>query len=319
MSYVNDYTTIAHALSFVDAHDRDRWVQMGMAVKSEMGDDGFELWRDWSAKAPSYNKKAAIATWKSFKPTGGVTIASLFHEAKAGGWRSDGSYIPPTLAERKALEAERAAASQAAEATRQEGYAAAAKKAANLLAKSRDVAANHPYLAAKGIKPYGARQLRDCLFVPLSIDGQVTNLQVIGEDGTKRFLTGGQVKGASLVLGRLKDALQVLLCEGWATGCTLHEATGLAVVVAFDAGNLVAVAKRLHGCLAANVMVLVCGDVDESGTGQAAAKRAVAALSPRAILALPSFTPAQKDHYQQAHGKPPSDYNDLHQLGKGGV
>lgn len=94
MSYLNDYTTIAHALSFVDAHDRDRWVQMGMAVKSEMGDDGFELWRDWSAKAPSYNKKAAIATWKSFKANGGVTIASLFHEAKAGGGGSRIHLIP---------------------------------------------------------------------------------------------------------------------------------------------------------------------------------------------------------------------------------
>ncbi len=316
MTYTNNY---ANALAFVDATPYETWTRMGMAVKSELGEGGWDVWRDWSAKAPNYSEKAAKTTWKSFKAGGGVTIASLFHEAKAMGWKPDVPYTPPTPAERKALEAERAAANQAAEATRQEGYAAAAKKAANLLEKSQDVAANHPYLAAKGIKPYGARQLRDCLFVPLSIEGKVTSLQVISNDGSKQFLTGGQVKGASLVLGRLKDAPQVLLCEGWATGCTLHEATGLAVVVAFDAGNLVAVAKRLHGCLAANVRVLVCGDVDESGTGQAAAKRAVAALSPRAILALPSFTPAQKDHYQQAHGKPPSDYNDLHQLGKGGV
>jgi len=34
-----------------------------------------------------------------------------------------------------------------------------------------------------------------------------------------------------------------VVCEGYATGATIHEATGLAVIVAFDAGNLLPVAR----------------------------------------------------------------------------
>ena len=32
------------ALYSIPAEDRDTWVQMGMAIKSELGDGGFDLW-----------------------------------------------------------------------------------------------------------------------------------------------------------------------------------------------------------------------------------------------------------------------------------
>ena len=306
---------IASALRHLDAHDRDGWVQMGMAVKSELGEAGFTLWDDWSRTADNYQPKAAKSVWKSINPGGRVTIASLFAQAIQHGYRPEQPYQPPSAEERAKLGQERADALAEAEALATQQRQAAKDKATALWAKGHDVAAEHPYLAAKGIVPAGVAQLRDMLLVPLRVAGELVNLQIIGADGGKRFLTGGQVKGASLVLGRLKDANTVLMCEGWATGCSLRQVTGLPVVVAFNAHNLVAVAERLASTLPAIVDVLVCGDSDTSLTGQQAASKAALALHPRGRSVIPVFTPEQVEQYRQQHGdKLPSDFNDLHQL-----
>lgn len=306
--------TIRAALAYLDAHDRDKWVLHGMAIKSELGEAGFTLWDDWSQTAKNYQAKAAKAVWKSIKPAGRVTIASLFAEAIQHGYRPDTPYMPPSPEERAQIEAERQAARTEAEAMAQQQRDAARQKAANLWGRGHSVSSEHAYLQAKGIQPKGAAQLRDMLLIPLRDGGELVNLQIIGADGGKRFLTGGQVKGASLVLGKLKEANTVLLCEGWATGCTLHQATGLPVVVAFNAHNLAVVAERLHGVLPADVAVVVCGDADASLTGQRAAGKAAELLQGRGRSVVPVFTQEQAEQYSQRHGKPPSDYNDLQQL-----
>ncbi|MFC7556311.1 hypothetical protein ACFQU7_34900 [Pseudoroseomonas wenyumeiae] len=47
-----------------------------------------------------------------------------------------------------------------------------------------------------------------------------------------------------MLIGRkLKPGTPLLVAEGYATGATLHEATRLPVVVAFNAGNLAAAAE----------------------------------------------------------------------------
>jgi putative DNA primase/helicase len=306
---------IRAALVHIDAHGRDTWVQMGMAVKSELGDTGFTIWDDWSQTAENYSSKAAKATWKSIKPAGRVTIASLFAEAIKHGYRPEQPYQAPTAEERAKLDAERAAALAEAQAIETEQRQAAKSKAAGLWEKAHPVSADHPYLQAKGIHPKGAAQLRDMLLIPIKVGGELVNLQIISADGSKRFLTGGQVKGASLVLGQLKGADTVLVCEGWATGCSLHQATGVPVVVTFNAGNLPVVAENLTKALQPEVRVLVCGDADASLTGQNAASDAADRLSPRGQSVIPAFTPEQGEKYQQQHdGKSPSDFNDLHQL-----
>ncbi|TCW29530.1 DUF927 domain-containing protein [Gulbenkiania mobilis] len=222
-----------------------------------------------------------------------------------------------TMSESERIDLERriTEARMAAEAERQRLATIATEKAQTNWERGHDISANHPYLLAKGIIPYGARQLRDMLLVPACIDGKIVTMQYIGKDGTKTFQTGGRTKGASLVLGRLKDAAIVLVCEGWATGCTLHQATGLPVVVAFNAHNLIAVAERLAASLPADVAVLVCGDSDASLTGQQAASKAAMSLYPRGRAIVPTFTDSQLEAYRQQHGdKLPSDFNDLAQL-----
>ena len=305
---------IRAALAYLDAHDRDKWVMHGMAVKSELGEAGFPIWDDWSRTAGNYQPKAARSVWKSIKPAGRITIASLFAEAIQHGYRPTAPYQPPSPEERAKIEAGRQAAQAEAEALAQQQRDAARQKAANLWGRGHAVSSEHTYLQAKGIQPKGAAQLRDMLLIPLRDGGELVNLQIIGADGAKRFLTGGQVKRASLVLGQIKGAATVLLCEGWATGCSLHQATGLPVVVAFNAHNLVTIAGRLASTLPVDVQVLVCGDTDESLAGQKAASRAAELLQGRGRSVVPVFTQAQAEQYRQQHGKAPSDYNDLHQL-----
>ncbi|QLG88615.1 DUF3631 domain-containing protein [Chitinibacter bivalviorum] len=309
---INQQSEIAAALSYVPSHDRDTWVLMAMAVKSELGEAGFDVWDSWSATAENYQSKAAKAVWKSIGAAGKVTIASLFSTAIQNGWKPSKPYTPPTPEQRQQIEAERQAAQAEADALAAQQRAEASAKAKQRWEEASTINAAHPYLIAKGIKPIGAKQFYKMLVLPLRANGEIVNLQYISEDGTKRFGTGGQVKGTSLVLGKLQGAAEALLCEGWATGCTLHEATGLPVVVAWNAGNLAMIAARLSEALP-EMALRVCGDTDASGTGQKTASEA-AIVHGMAVWCVPVFTPELIEQHTAQHGKVPSDFNDLHQL-----
>jgi putative DNA primase/helicase len=120
----------------------------------------------------------------------------------------------------------------------------------------------HPYLQRKHVKAYPGVQLGawpqrkadNCLLIPLrTASGKVTSVEAIlpnkiqirGEERDKDFLQGGAKAGAFFVIGDLEASPFILICEGYATGATLHEATGYAVAVAFDAGNLANVTAAL--------------------------------------------------------------------------
>ncbi|MGI9274172.1 MAG: PriCT-2 domain-containing protein [Endozoicomonas sp.] len=67
----------------------DQWKKVGMALNNwDPGAQGFELWLEWSKTGESYkNENEVRVAWKSFKPTGGITIATLFHQAQANGFQ----------------------------------------------------------------------------------------------------------------------------------------------------------------------------------------------------------------------------------------
>jgi len=76
------------ALNSVDPDcDRETWIELGMAVKMALGDAGYPIWHNWSAKGTKFKPHEMNSQWKSFdnnKP-GGITISTLFHHAfKAG-------------------------------------------------------------------------------------------------------------------------------------------------------------------------------------------------------------------------------------------
>ena len=160
----------------------------------------------------------------------------------------------------------------------------AAQRAQRLWDGATPAPADHPYLQNKQVQPHGLRvDDYNRLIVPVTIEGALSSLQFIDADGAKLFLPGGAVKGASFTIGGLSSADTLLLCEGFATGASLHEATGLPVVVAFSAGNLTPVAEQLRR-QCPTVTLVVCGDHDLSGTGQRAAREAADAVSSRVVL-----------------------------------
>jgi len=209
-----------------------------------------------------------------------------------------------TDSERQALHERMEASRRAQEAEQARVRAECKAKAERLWSDAAEtVSADHPYLVAKGVKSYGLRQLRDALVVPVRADaGGLVGLQFIQPDGTKRFLTGTPKAGSyHRITG---DLSRVLICEGYATGASLHEATGCAVAIAFDAGNLLAVATILRDKLPDAVLVL-CADDDrntEGNPGQTKARAAAVAVG--GLVVVPEFP----------LGTSGTDFNDLHHL-----
>ncbi|WP_410491114.1 DUF927 domain-containing protein [Aeromonas hydrophila] len=128
--------------------------------------------------------------------------------------------------------------------------------------------------------------------------GDLVNVQLIRADGTKRYLHGGQKAGA---FHRIEGGALVAICEGYATGLSIHQATGAAVYCAMDCGNLAAVAqiaRRQHP----KARILLCGDNDahtQGNPGKTKAEQAAAAIG--GLIALPPIAGDWND-YEQAHG-----------------
>lgn len=70
------------ALKLIPADDRREWVTVGMALKSEFGEDGLPIFIEWSKSSPKYDDVVTLQQWASFKADGGVKVATLFWLAK---------------------------------------------------------------------------------------------------------------------------------------------------------------------------------------------------------------------------------------------
>lgn len=215
-----------------------------------------------------------------------------------GDWRDGTQYTwqrrregpPPDAAELAAIRARTEEARKAAEAEREADYAKAAQKAAATWEASGPASADHAYLRRKGIGPHGARERNGQLVVPvLDAEGAVQSVQSIAADGRKQFMPGGRTRGGRFWIGDPADADTLALCEGYATGATVHEATGWPVCVTFNAGNLPTVAATLAAAHPA-ARFIVAGDDDRHTTGNPGrAKATAAAKCLNGYVALPTF------------------------------
>lgn len=304
---------IQEALAYIHSYeDRDSWIRMGAAIKSELGDVGFGLWDDWSKQASNYDAKEAKQTWKSLKP-GIINIGSLFYEAKQGGfqWRRDlrQKLSPEERAKRQEeMRLRRQAEIRAEKKAKQEAIVDANQR----WEKASTANTQHPYLIAKGINtPQIAHKLRqegDNLLIPLKQFGKVMGVQTITPEGTKHFNKNATVGGSSFILGSWRNAQEngVILCEGLATGASIHLATGKTVIVCFSGNNLAKVAQKLSN---QNINVVIAADKDQSNQGVRYAANAQAILGDKATTVIPPFTAEEL-----SQSNPPSDFNDLEKL-----
>lgn len=181
-----------------------------------------------------------------------------------------------------------------------------AKAVSAVRTNAEGVLEGHPYLIAKGVKPYGVRALKSMLIVPVrSVLGHLMSLQFIGPDGSKRFLTGGEIAGGYCAIGRPEGTL--CIAEGFATAASIRDATGFAVAVAFNAGNLAPVARVLREKFPA-LRILICADNDQFTEGNPGRSQArSAAETAGGLVVEPVFEPHELE-------SKPTDFNDLHRL-----
>lgn len=186
---------------------------------------------------------------------------------------------------------------------------ARAKREAQHIWNRSAAATSHPYLAKKGIKPNGARIDGGSLVISIQdITGEIHSLQTIDADGGKLFLSGGRKQGCFFPIGKFDNVTAVFIAEGFATGASVHEATGAAVAVAFDCGNLKLVAEALRKRWP-RAKITVCADDDWKTPGNPGLEKASeAARTIGGMTAAPMFG---SNRHDRQDGQ--TDWNDLHQ------
>ncbi len=175
---------------------------------------------------------------------------------------------------------------------------------------SRPADSNHPYLVRKQVISHGLRQSGDSLMVPVrSIDGTLHGIQFIkpekadnGKD--KIFKTGTAKQGHFHIIGKPIDNTMIV-CEGYATGASIHHATGHSVLVAFDAGNLKAVAGVVRTKYPSWTIIIAADNDQFTKDNPGVTKSRDAAQSVDGLCRIPSFNNLDSK---------PTDFNDLHNL-----
>lgn len=215
----------------------------------------------------------------------GAKPAGYFEDFKSGiksTWKAEGKTQPLTQADRRQIET----AKQERQQQQQKRYEQAAQTAQHLVTIAKPLTGNdHPYLLRKRVEAHGLYRLKNwtkrikneagewisvtvqnVLLVPLiDLHSKVWNLQAIFPDPhpllgrDKDFLAGGRLGGLFHAIGKSSD--EVIVCEGYATGVSLHTATGLQVFCAMSAGNLRAVAQSIRDA-DSNRKIFIAADND---------------------------------------------------------
>ncbi len=163
---------------------------------------------------------------------------------------------------------------------------------------------SHPHLTNKGIKPYGIRQYDGNLLIPLrNVAGTLQGLQGITPDGQTELFPQDLLKGCFHVINGNSNTW--LICESYAEGASLHEATGYAVAIAFHANNFESVAVALHAQYP-NVPIIIAAEDDQLTPGQpslVAANKAAQAVA--GTVSVPALGTNKESK--------PTTFNDLHQ------
>jgi hypothetical protein len=232
-------------LSYIPAHDRETWVLIGMALKAEFGDEGFEPFDNWSQSSYKYEARSVKDVWKSFKSEG-ITFASLSKLAIEAGYCASTRKPPvafiPTLGPPKP----------------NSDTSIYAKKLFLACERGDIFLAKHEYSRKKGIDwAAGAGRGKasgkligkdaDCIIVPVrNIQAtKVQGVQCINVDGVKQSF--GSISGGSLLLGNtLNRKATWFVAEGWASAVSTVFHLGEEVCAcAFGKGNMEKVAKQI--------------------------------------------------------------------------
>lgn len=173
-----------------------------------------------------------------------------------------------------------------------------AAKRAEYLWETMSEDGESPYLEKKMVGAYGVRFYNKTVVVPMVKEGRLCSLQSISASGAKKFLPGGDTNGVHHII---PGSQKLAICEGYATGASIHEATGWTVAVCFSTNGMVSAAPYFK-----KKDVIVCADNDretELNTGKNPG--ILAAQKVGEYLQCKVIVPEIKDLCQ-------TDFNDIH-------
>ncbi len=174
-------------LEYIAADDRETWLQVGMGLKAEFGDDAFSIWDNWSRGGDKYDPKAAITVWKSFRKrgTGFGTVVKL---AQDNGWKPEKRELSPEDKRRFAAEAEARRKQRQAEVEADEARLAVMREAVSAACQRIwdnhvDATGTSQYLERKQAGAHGVGFFRHAVL--LVVDDQKQRADVwIGSEAT---------------------------------------------------------------------------------------------------------------------------------------
>lgn len=197
--------------------------------------------------------------------------AGYIHNYKTGleiNWKAKAQNKALNAKDRARLAAEAAQRRQERAHQQEVQYEQASHEAESLFQAGLPVE-EHPYLSEKQVPAYGLRQDESGhLLIPVQdLDGKTWSVQSISPDGRKSFMKHGRIQGGHYLLGSVEAADTLLIAEGYATAATLHELTDLPVAVAFNSGNLSAVAEAFR-VRYPEKLICIAGDNDHQNEQQ---------------------------------------------------
>lgn len=183
-----------------------------------------------------------------------------------------------------------------------------AKRGAEMLME-QSMMSGHPYMDAKGLTgewPVNSQIMMGAdneriepgalLLVPVYKNGELVNVQKITADGKKRPIYGGDMSGVCHIIKGPGKTIAVV--EGFATGVTVNRMTNATTYVAFNTGNLAAIAAQARAEHPDSTLIIFA-DNDEHGAGLKYAEEA--SIQSGAKIALPP-EPGDWDDYRQKYG-----------------
>lgn len=183
---------------------------------------------------------------------------------RVGAWLGLQSGTKITKEEREAARKKAAEQVEKARKAEREAKLAAAHRAWNIWRRLPEQGRSE-YLERKKVSGFDVRYARGMLAIPVRrvSDGVMTSIQWIpgAPKAQKLFTENSEIDGCCHVIGQIKNVDTLVIAEGYATGASVFMATGYPVAVAFNAGNLLPVAKAWREKLP-HARIVIAGDDD---------------------------------------------------------
>lgn len=246
------------------------------------------------------------AGWIKVFPDGAGAAFGCWRQGISETWHSGTVRTPE---EKRAFAEKVRQAQEEAEKAKQAAREERSRLSTELISSLQGASPDHPYLKRKNILPHGVKEdEKRNLIIPLyGSGGKIHGHQIIKPDGSKMFAPDTAPKGHYYPIGKpVGKVTLIIVCEGFATGATIHEATGHLVACAFNAGNLEAVALALKGKYP-EAQIIICADDDFRVEGNPGRTKAInAARAVGGLIAFPAFSGSRDDK--------DTDFNDMARL-----